>query len=585
VKKVPIAVILVFFFVSFFSSTPLFAAFTYKKYTVRYDRGQDILCEPYSVKKNDWILKVFKKKGEISYQDFHEFLKIFRRINPHVKNVNRIRPGQQILIPLQKIALGSLPGQSSGTVTIPFVTLSNTPQNTDILSSEYVLRKGDCVSILISKNFGIYGSASYAKGIEMFKRLNPKISNLNRVYAGQRVYLPIRQKENKQHASMFGGERSPSLFSNSEKFPAPKLDPYFKGSNLSIAASALDAELLDKGVYYFPRNPQPDLKLDLSMFPVLVLPNKTRIMFSGKNIEKSPYDLISNTFWKNLKEIKLSPNASLDLIFNAIMSTMNLDEDLKTLRLSKDNIQINVKGKWIIPKKDDTDDTIQKICIFLIDGVDELTPEPIVRYLAQNDILIREFLYEKNKKNFFSHKPSMPLHHGFPVPVIDTLDMRSFVKNMMAVLECSYTQNVGITFPYAGIQVKAVSNLISTRDGIPVFVDFGDLYGDAINAIEKTGFRVIQLRHNDSPLASIPKLLAAAGKKFIENPKFLSAKRTEENNSSIVIPGFLIKSGPVSKTLLTDTKMPPELVHFFNQRDIKIVRIQHHKGSKMNLNP
>ena len=102
-----------------------YSAFLYKSYIVRYDRGWDILCEPYVVKKNDWVFKLFRQKGEIAHRDFPEFLKVFKRLNPHVRDINRIRPGQQIIIPLKKISQEGLVEQSSNIVTIPFVTISN----------------------------------------------------------------------------------------------------------------------------------------------------------------------------------------------------------------------------------------------------------------------------------------------------------------------------------------------------------------------------------------------------------------------------------------------------------------------------
>ena len=75
----------------------------YKNYVVRYDRGWDILCEPYMVKKNDWVLKIFRQKGEIAHQNFRDFLGIFQRLNPHIKNIDMIRPGQAIDIPIRKL--------------------------------------------------------------------------------------------------------------------------------------------------------------------------------------------------------------------------------------------------------------------------------------------------------------------------------------------------------------------------------------------------------------------------------------------------------------------------------------------------
>ena len=95
----------------------------YKRYLVKNDLGKDILCEPYIVEKDDYVLKLFKQKGEISNTDFPEFLKIFQRINPGVGDINTISPGQEILIPLKKIRPDAFPTQSTGVIDIPFITI------------------------------------------------------------------------------------------------------------------------------------------------------------------------------------------------------------------------------------------------------------------------------------------------------------------------------------------------------------------------------------------------------------------------------------------------------------------------------
>ena len=130
------------------------SALLYKSYVVRCDKGRDILCDPYVVQKGDWVIKLFKQKGEISHKDFPEFLAIFKRINPHIRNIDMIRPGQHILIPLKKLKKDSLPGQSSGVVTIPFVTISNLPDFIKPLSTEHIVQKGDFISRLISRGYG-----------------------------------------------------------------------------------------------------------------------------------------------------------------------------------------------------------------------------------------------------------------------------------------------------------------------------------------------------------------------------------------------------------------------------------------------
>ena len=162
----------------------------YKDYIIRYDRGWDILCEPYVVEKNDWVLKIFRQKGEIAHADFRDFLGIFQRLNPHIKDINMIRPGQTIDIPLRKLEHGSLPGQASGVVTIPFVALSKVTDVVQTHSEHYQVRRGDTVSQLIARHYGRFGSNAYREGIKLFQAANPQITNLDVIYAGQKIYLP-----------------------------------------------------------------------------------------------------------------------------------------------------------------------------------------------------------------------------------------------------------------------------------------------------------------------------------------------------------------------------------------------------------
>ncbi|MBW2237725.1 MAG: hypothetical protein JRF39_01535, partial [Deltaproteobacteria bacterium] len=152
---------------------PADSAFVYKNYIVRYDRGWDILCDPYVVKKNDWILKLFRQKGEISHKDFPEFLRIFKRLNPHVHDIDRIRPGQHILIPLKKVRQDALPAQSPGVVTIPFLADSRMSEALEKYSSPYRVQRGDFISILISRQFEGYGAKAYEQGMKLFRVMNP----------------------------------------------------------------------------------------------------------------------------------------------------------------------------------------------------------------------------------------------------------------------------------------------------------------------------------------------------------------------------------------------------------------------------
>lgn len=104
----------------------------YKAFTINTWKGTDILCEPYQVQKNDWIYKIFRKKGNLSEIDFPLFLTIFKHLNPHISNPDTIRPGQHISIPLKRIDPRDSPHQSKGRVIVPILQMSELSKKNDM---------------------------------------------------------------------------------------------------------------------------------------------------------------------------------------------------------------------------------------------------------------------------------------------------------------------------------------------------------------------------------------------------------------------------------------------------------------------
>ena len=84
-----------------FSATGVKTSF--KKYSLFTYNDRVYLCEPYLVRKDEWLYKIFRQKGEISASDFPLFLKIFKNINPKIGNIDAITPGSRILIPLKQV--------------------------------------------------------------------------------------------------------------------------------------------------------------------------------------------------------------------------------------------------------------------------------------------------------------------------------------------------------------------------------------------------------------------------------------------------------------------------------------------------
>jgi LysM domain len=562
-----------------------YAAFFYKSYVIRYDRGRNILCDPYVVKKDDWVFKLFRQKGEISNRDFPEFLRIFKRLNPHIQDIDRIRPGQHIVIPLKKVDQDELPEQSSGVVTIPYVTNVTLPDDAKKYSTDYRVKKGDCVSILISQRYGNYGSQSYQNGEKLFRLMNPHIESLNLIYAGQMIRLPDPKMQNQlkfqppldSEAIAKNPERdrldSPVAFD--EKIPLSsgvnnRQEP--PDSPLPKVASVLDAKLFNKGDYYLPRPGQEDYKVDLSQTPFIKLEDGKRVFFISDDQKQDSDIKMLKSFWKDALILNIAPDDSIEKVFNTVFGSLEGDVIKHRLSFSDNGVDVEVQGKWIIEKPRKKGEAIRYLCISIIDDLIERTPQSIVRYLDQNNIIIKEILIGK------SIKEQKPNASRFNIPektldIIDAPDHETFVKDLLIAMGYQYSPNKKISFQYAGIQINATSNLATKSNDNMFYIDFGDFYGDAIHAIEKSGYFIIQIKENDSLDDIIQKLLGAMNSSSIKNPTFMAAKRSADHNTRLIIPGFLIDNAGSPETLLTRAPLHQRVTHFLTDKDIRIIRI------------
>lgn len=549
----------------------------YKNYIVRYDRGWDILCEPYVVQKNDWVLKIFRQKGEIAHSDFRDFLGIFQRLNPHVKDINMVRPGQAVDIPLRKLEHGTLPGQSSGVVTIPFVTLTKVIDAIHKNSSQYVIQKGDTVSELVARYYGRFGSRSYQEGVKLFQAANPQITNLDRIYAGQKIHLPdpsIREKEWYDALYDEQGNLRETIKQDAGQAPAdartarpllPSPEPPKPKSPLEEAAATVGGQLSSKGTFFIPQQSANDFEIDLSQHPMLTLPeNKMLFTRNGRIMGVDPEALKQS--WPEGKVVEYDEEASVEEIVAAIFDTLEKEEGRQTeVSFFNQGVQVAVRAKWIKPQSDQ-----RWLCITPISSIEETTPEPMRRYLEQNGIELKEVL-PGNQTAAASQSKDEQRHLVKNILAITPSGQKDFTQRLCKVLNFSYAPNVAVSFPYAGIQIQAYANLLSTPGGKEVLVDFGELYGDAVKTISKTGMQVVQITANDTYTAVVRKVLTALNESYVDNPTFLAARRAPEYNTSVTVQGVLYADSKNNRTMLSASDLHSAVTDLLSAEGVAVV--------------
>ncbi len=562
------------------------AAFFEKEYVVREVQGEEILCDPYVVRSDDWVLRLFRQRGEIAHEDFPRFLELFKILNPDVEDIDTIYPNQEVLIPLRSLPPGSLEGQDTGSVTIPVITISRLPEIIAEHSTRYRVRHGDWVSKLISRRFGSVGSESYDRGMALFRKINPEIDNIDFIHAGQMIRLPEGDIEDTPlYAEMFDESDEmidltgvdPSLAGGADagmdpepvaeqsgtgperrsgtakaatddaaeramRSTLPLADRMRGFADLSIfhkAAIILDANVINSGEYYFPRSGRSDFRLVLSETPLMVFRDGTTILFTKREWLSLENQHVVELYWPDIHIVFFEVDTRLETLISTAIQVIDSGGFERQVDFRRDGLTVALRGQYIF----ESPGRFGTVCLNIIEKPEMRVPSAIRDYLQRAGFTVRDWVEGDNMSGW-----AADLEAGnYRTPEVEQVPAHPparIVGKMARKMGHRYQEDVEISFPYAGFQVNATADMLGLDNGKEVLIDYGGLDGDAVQAIEKTGVRVIQFDGSGDFQQIVGRLAELLSVEVNADPIFWTSKRPRLYNPSIQIPGFLISPRP-----------------------------------------
>jgi hypothetical protein len=338
------------------------------------------------------------------------------------------------------------------------------------------------------------------------------------------------------------------------------------------AAKILGAELLDQGEYFFPRKGYKDLKLDLSVTPVMEFTSGQKaLLIQGEKLSLSDQDIIQS-FWNSLIVVNVPERADIRDLLTPLCPVVHRGGCDNKIMFEDSGITVSVQGEYIFDK----DDGPGKTCLTLIEIEDQKTPNAFGLYLSSMMIDVSEWIDSGSYFGPVQRYETLGAPAQPAAEIAQGESPREFVRQLAAALEFKYEEQLEITFDYAGFQVKTHSNLLSASPGREILVDYGEFQGDALKSVETTGFRVVQVKPGMDDLLVLRDLLRGLSIKFKENPTFWAAERRRIHNSSIQVPGLLMEysnSPDEIGMLVSLVPIHPQLISFLNQSGIRVIRL------------
>lgn len=559
------------------------ASILYKKYVVASYGGSEILCEPYTIKKDDSVIRLLREKGDISANDFPEFLSIFKSLNPKISDINLIRQNDEIFIPLKKLSPDSLPGQSSGVVSIPFVSVSSFGEMLEQHTEEYTVRQGDSLSSIVDNFFEPESGDDKKKGIELFRLLNPDVSDINQIGAGSRLTVARKSiRSQPWYREMYDSRGKPNpakilTIQKKEDMP-PVTNPGPMAASprpMEKFASLVDGKIYKTGEYYIPKPGGNVHKIDLSRDPMLDIEGGGRVLFC------SDYEKMSDSVRAAIK--KAMPDTSVidgkntstvDGIIDSMVSASVLRKPPAPIILGSPDAMIEITPEWLfVPGRKDSG---KKIFVTSVEEDSKKSHAFFIDYLKHaRGVLLKELGTSASSKK--------DIRKDYFIDETETVNFsrqNQLYINLAVAIGYSYSEKAGhsVSTPGGVLDINA-DTIYSSGGQIFILADKGLSIND-ISYLRDSGIKVIEFSdqqnssETDYSESTVSGFLETLGCRTEINPslKILSS-RTGDPYITIKPSGIYAKTPDNSEFVITKGLFSSPVTASLQHAGIKTVRL------------
>lgn len=430
----------------------------------------------YIVQKGDNLSGIIRRKLGRPAAESPSVSRLVKKLNPQIRNVNLIYPGQTIILP----RLASEPGKA-----------------------HYTVFKGDTLSAILHNRFGIT-RIDMARWIGLVKKLNPDLVNPNRIYPGQTLILPDKGPKAPVPVEQASGSEDTAT----EKIDATAFRP--TGRDLDIIAAVVKqagGTLIRDGKYFIPLTEDEHLAVDCSDIPIVELTDGSRIFLDyGRRIPEGTATLIRSR-WKNFTVITEGGN---DGVLSALAGIFGASRDFTSRRhdgyLDMGTAPaMKLRVDWILARKgiDGQERFFLGLCRTA--GLSQPIPEPIARVAEKKGYPVLEVDEGRG-----AARDRQSLQPASDVPALEPGGNRDLVGSLLDVLGYAYTKDQRIPVleatneggPLAIRTDYAVK--IGTRT---VIIHFGEMTAPFQIKLRERGMGLVQIAGDDDRKTVLEKVL------------------------------------------------------------------------------
>ncbi|MBW2065633.1 MAG: LysM peptidoglycan-binding domain-containing protein [Deltaproteobacteria bacterium] len=511
-----------------------------------------VLAETVTVVEGDHLWQIFRERGLLKKRDFPVLLEILKNLNKALTNLDLIYPGDKIIIPLTLLPVTA---QAKKSRSSPPEKIS--PEELDRIKFEYyTVKPGDSLVKVVKSRYHIPPDTLRHEYLDLVRRLNPAIEDLNLIHPGQVIRLPIYSP---QIVRMPIAEQTPS-----ETEPtAEQKNLLTLSRELAEIFGLMGEEWVQSGEHFIPLKSGGQVNLKAASYPILNLNNGNRIIIDLFHLLPQKMVELITSNWRNYRVVQLEKGEDLNTALGKILPLCGYPKIYppgQPLHI-KGDIEIEITGDWIVETTpgDDKKGVIAVISILGEQG--SPTPREILDYIEKDGVKVIEFPRPEMEK-------TVPWVSGESLqPVFNKADL---IERIFRLSDRDFTRNVEI--PVYQSQKTNFSLIIKADflfqdDGIDCIIDLTGLDPPILSLLREHQFKVMSLSDVEDPTLVASETLEFIGVEAESKVHtFTAAERNTEKNIRLSIPGILFRGSGGQIVFATEVNLPEEIALFLKRK-------------------
>ena len=530
---------------------------------VREVGNKKVLAEPHKVKEGEHIWQILREKGLLKGGNLPLLLSTLKELNSSLRDLDLIHPGQEILIPLKIVPIKGIapltrrPAHVKATIVeLGGMKLEN-----------YTIQPGDSVIKVIMGKYNLPPARLYTEYLQLVRKLNPDIKDLNRVYPGQKIRLPIyspeivrkpiKKEEKPRQVALLKGNESPS--------------PHVK--DLKDIFLAIGEEWKDTGEHFIPLRSGGQIDLKASSFPLISFISGRRIILDAYHKLPDKVSRLIEQTWPSYRVVHLEKGDDLRKVLNEIFADAGYIRVLgQEQPLEMDGpVPISVTGDWVLVRANKPLEKGFRVVVLTLghNGTSEGLTKPVISFLETVGIKIVTYPFAQS-----SPVASPPRVQEIPAGH----DPRELVVTILRLRGFRFRENVEI--PVMGNE-KSDFNLVIKADlflkvkGHEGIIDLSGLEKDVLSFLREHEFNVLQLAGKKDPEDVLASTLAFLGVPFERGVHTLVAPNgTYLPRVKVKVPGIVFADKERKAVFATPISLSAELKQFLAVQGFHVLRLR-----------